>query len=319
MAFTPDRAIEDMEEVGQKAFLLYVFYCKFGSMKNNVVFVGLERCAEFLGVVYENACRTNAVLKRKGWIATKNGKTILLKGFEHLAETDENNSFDANENSKTDENNSSDAANKPKLTKTTVSGNEKTDENNSFESEKDLPEKSKTDENNSFKLTKTTVSLYKDEPAHFNQPKEEEKKKNISQSLPKTVKVKNFTESEKARRLFEFWKTKMNSKRSIFTEKREKAVKTVMKKISYSDCLRAINGCTKNDWNMGKHTDNKTLYNEFERIFKSLENTEKFRGYYFADMTTRQLKKGGKTNAAATKSSDYGTDTHLKPRGIGRV
>lgn len=212
MAYNPDKAFDDKDEVGLKAFLLYSFYCKHGGMDNNVVWVSLERAADFLEVVYENACRLNSILKKKGWIKHKNGKTILLKGFEHLSKTDEFNSFnesdvpktdenDSNHSDKTDEFNSLSENETKKLTKTTVleeSGDAKTDENNSFDAEKDNFEsspKSKTDENNSLKLMKTTVA-YKDEPAHLNQQEEILSKTKVSLKQNTLVRLSYLTEKE---------------------------------------------------------------------------------------------------------------------------
>lgn len=295
MAFTPDTAFEDIEEVGHKAFLLYAFYCKSGSMTNNVVTVGLERAAGFLDVVYENACRLNAKLKKAGWIRQKNGKTILVKGYEHLLKTDENNSSTLSKTpetdknvsfnqEETDENNSFELAQVGKLTKTTV-----------------LPtaENSKTDENNSPKLTKTTVA-YKEEPALLNQQeiREEEDKKDIS---PKGAKIKNFTDSEKAERLFSFWQRRMNSKKSVFTKTRKAKAIDVLQKIGYLDCIRAISGCSTSNWHMGRDPNNQTLYNEFERIFKNLEETEKFISRYFMALALKH--NGGNKNAIAIRGN----------------
>lgn len=165
MAFIPDEAYDDKKEVGEKAFLLFAFYCKHGSMTNNKVTVSLERAADFLGVVYENACRLNAKLKKKGWIIQKNGETTLLKGYGISDIPAENNS--------------------PKLTKTTVS-DDKTDENNSFDDLKtdenvSFPnfDNSKTDENNSPKLTNSSVA-YKEEPTPLNQQEEKDKPNGLS-------------------------------------------------------------------------------------------------------------------------------------------
>jgi hypothetical protein len=151
MAFIPDKAFEDVEEVGHKAFLLYSFYCKHGSMSKNVVWVSLESGARFLGIVYENVCRLSATLKKKGWIKQQNGKVVLIKGFEHLLKID-------------------DRSNLP---------DQKTVKNNRFQLITDdfiNSVKLKTDEISSQKLSKTTVAYNKEEPAHFNQ-KEKEKER----------------------------------------------------------------------------------------------------------------------------------------------
>lgn len=113
MAYIPDEAFSDIDEVGQKAFLLFAFYCKHGARTNNRVTVSLEKAGEFLSIAYENACRLNAVLKKKGWIKSTKTETVLLKGW-----TDENVSLEliktSVEQTQTDENVSSG------LTKTSV-------------------------------------------------------------------------------------------------------------------------------------------------------------------------------------------------------
>jgi hypothetical protein len=175
MAYIPDIAFTDIEQVGHKAFQLYAFYCKHGSMSNNRVCVSLHKAAQFLGVVYENACRLNATLKKQGWILHEKGDVVLCKGWiendlSKFTKTDKNNSFD-----------------NKKLTKTTV----KTDENNSFPSSS----KTKTDENNSRKLTKTTVT-YKEEPASFNQQEEKDISYEISKKKRAAIIPENFQVTE---------------------------------------------------------------------------------------------------------------------------
>lgn len=116
MAYIPDQAFTDIQEVGHKAFQLFAFYCKHASMSHNQVFVSLESAASFLGLAYENTCRLNAVLKKNRWIQVSNGITTLLKGY---VKTDENISLPPRKPVK-------------KLTKTSVL-DVKTDENISFE------------------------------------------------------------------------------------------------------------------------------------------------------------------------------------------
>lgn len=118
MAYIPDEAIIDSNQVSQTAFRMFCYFCKFGGMNNNRVTVSLESVAEFFGIDYSNACRYNAELKRAGWIVKDRKQTVLIKGFE-------------------------------KLQKTSVI--EKTDENYSFQDEK-------TVKNVSEKLQKTSVA-----------------------------------------------------------------------------------------------------------------------------------------------------------------
>lgn len=83
-------------------------------------------------------------------------------------------------------------------------------------------------------------------------------------------------ESEKAKRLFEFWQRKMSSPRSLFSDKRKKLATNALKKYSYRDCLRAIVGCSRSDWHMGRHPENQVFFNEFDLIFRNVEKTEWF-------------------------------------------
>lgn len=163
MAYIPDIAFDDKDEVGQKAFDLFVFYCKHGSMENNRVTVSLESAAKFFGIAYENICRLNAVLKKKEWIILDAGDTVLLKGWTigninfksrknrqklmilsvSMSKTDDFISFEQVEPSKTDENNSFEQA---------VS---KTDESISFQPN----DVSKTDDFISSEMSKTDESI----------------------------------------------------------------------------------------------------------------------------------------------------------------
>lgn len=166
MAYIPDQAIQDFAEVGKTAFLLFVYYCKHGSMSKNTVFVNLKIAAKYLGISYDNATRANKTLKAKGWIKVKRREIILLKGwFETVknsssivSETDENSSF------------------------LNIQSELKTDENSSFLNENS---ESKTDENSSQKLTKTAVAIYRNKPPLLNQ----QKKKNNSDELFQKEKI----------------------------------------------------------------------------------------------------------------------------------
>lgn len=337
MAYQPDKAFDDKKEVGLKAFLLYSFYCKHGGMNNNVVTVGLDRAADFLEVVYENACRLNSILKKKGWIKHKNGRTILLKGFEHLTKTDENNSSDetnapqtdendSNPIDKTDENNSLPENEDEKLMKTTVleePDDAKTDENNSFDAEKtdsESPQKSKTDENNSLKLTKTTVCIYKDEPAHLNQQEEEILSKTKVSLIQNTLvrlsylseseeldlrkqiclkpKIPPITETEwqNILEIYEDWKIVFGkNNNSRLTVKRARAVLDRLRslnKYSVAEIKTAIRGCRASPNHNGTRADSSgVVYDDLELVCRNDDQIEKMNGYYEA---AKQLKKGVK-------------------------
>jgi hypothetical protein len=178
MAFLPDQAIEDLHEVGTKAFTLYAIYCKFGGMKNNRVHVGLKTLSRLLGMSYDRTTGHNATLKRKGWIKTEDNYTILLKGFgltETSVETYDNVSSNLRKRQseltetsvETYDNVSSnlpkrqsEIPTRAQLTETSVE---------TYENVSPLiPSETPTYENVSPELTKTSVA-YKEEPALLNQ------------------------------------------------------------------------------------------------------------------------------------------------------
>lgn len=153
-------------------------------------------------------------------------------------------------------------------------------------------------------------------------PNEQHKEKISSLELDKSLeekdisyeisKKRNFSSSEKAERLFKFWRKRMGSNRSVFTDKRRSKAVAVMKSVSYADCLRAVVGCTRSDWHMGRAPDNQTVFNEFERIFKDVEETEKFIKRYYKYLINRQLEASG--NGTIQRSNGNGFETERQRR-----
>jgi hypothetical protein len=82
MAYVPDQAIDDQHEISLKAFLLFGFLCKHGSMKNNRVTVSLRTAADkyFKGNL-QNCCIYYRELKSKKWITKDGSEIVLIKGF----------------------------------------------------------------------------------------------------------------------------------------------------------------------------------------------------------------------------------------------
>jgi hypothetical protein len=156
MAYIPDAAFADIEEVGWKAFQLYAFYCKHGSMSNNRVKVSLERAAKFLGVSYSNASRCNALLKKSGWLSTENGWLILLKGW-------------TGKDAKSTLKKGKKAAANSSLTDEILPETAKNSAEISREKETEFAE------NGNQKLLKTANAYYKEEPALSNQRLKTEK------------------------------------------------------------------------------------------------------------------------------------------------
>ncbi len=147
--------------------------------------------------------------------------------------------------------------------------------------------------------------------------KEEEslkKEKDISIEISQK---RNFSNSEKAKRLFLFWQKRMKSKRSIFTKDRKAKAESILQKFSYPECVRAIVGCTKSDWHMGRDPNNQTLYNEFERIFKKPEETEKFiKRYYSWLVLIKTVATNGANNGNKTESNRTGNNIRQHKSGI---
>lgn len=79
-----------------------------------------------------------------------------------------------------------------------------------------------------------------------------------------------------ARRVFSFWQEHLNHPRSVFDEKRAKAV-TARLKAGYSvdDLMTAIQGCKNTPYNMGQNPEQK-VYDDIELICRDAAHVERF-------------------------------------------
>ena len=112
----------------------------------------------------------------------------------------------------------------------------------------------------------------------------------VSESLPQTpVKTsevseqsadsgqKQLTQKEIVRKIFDFWREKMNCPRAKLDFARETKIKARLKDFSPKDLCRAIIGATKDNWIMGRDpgTHGKK-YNDFKTIFRDNAQVERF-------------------------------------------
>jgi hypothetical protein len=84
---------------------------------------------------------------------------------------------------------------------------------------------------------------------------------------------------EQVERVWAAWQAAMRSPHSKLDGKREAAIKRGLRAYGLDDCLRAVEGCARSDFHMGR--DPKTAgkkYNGVDLIFRDAEHTEKFLG-----------------------------------------
>lgn len=89
MAYIPDEAILDYGEISLRAFHLYCYYCKHGSMRKNKITVSLRRAAKDLKMDFSNVAKYNRELRDEGWISENpvSYEITLLKGFRVVKST----------------------------------------------------------------------------------------------------------------------------------------------------------------------------------------------------------------------------------------
>lgn len=75
--------------------------------------------------------------------------------------------------------------------------------------------------------------------------------------------------------VFDFWKTTMNSPRSVLDKTRKRRIEGALKNFSIDDLKKAITGCRDSPWNMGENPQ-RTKYNGVDVIFRDAENIERF-------------------------------------------
>jgi hypothetical protein len=75
--------------------------------------------------------------------------------------------------------------------------------------------------------------------------------------------------------IFAFWKKVMSSPKSALDAKRRKLIETALKSYQPADVCKAIRGCSKSPFNMGKN-DRKTKYNGLNLILRDAEHIDHF-------------------------------------------
>lgn len=108
--------------------------------------------------------------------------------------------------------------------------------------------------------------------------------------------------------IFDYWKTVMSSPRSVLDGKRDGLIRKALKSYSPADICKAIRGCSKSPFNMGKN-DRKTKYNGLGLILRDAEHID-----HFIELDGGEAKPAdesvGEMNAriAAEFLSDGGSD-----------
>lgn len=113
-------------------------------------------------------------------------------------------------------------------------------------------------------------------------PVQEEKTVRGPSSLTKQKRVKAATVvDELAQQVYEYWCAVMRPGRKRVPQldtKRMIAVKAAIHDFGVEDCMKAIDGCAKSDFHMGRNKQNKR-YDDIELILRDQEHVERFIGY----------------------------------------
>lgn len=75
--------------------------------------------------------------------------------------------------------------------------------------------------------------------------------------------------------VFEYWKTSMNKRNPLLDATRKRRIGWAIKNYGIDLCKKAIDGCARSDWHMGKNPSNK-VYNDIGLIFRNAEKVEMF-------------------------------------------
>ncbi|WP_136420311.1 hypothetical protein [Herbaspirillum sp. ST 5-3] len=75
--------------------------------------------------------------------------------------------------------------------------------------------------------------------------------------------------------IFAYWQKLMDSPKSVFDDKRKKLIRKSLENYSPADLCKAIRGCSKSPFNMGKN-DRKTKYNGLGLILRDAEHIDHF-------------------------------------------
>jgi hypothetical protein len=275
MAFIPDEALDRYDELQPSSQLAYSYFCRFRNHKTGIAPKTLDECAEKYKWSRATKFNVQKELIEGGWIEKTDGGVRPLVG-----------DFSPVNKSKKLDSKTKEALKELKQNGQSKNLDSKVKKSKFLDFKRGVSLKNWTKKSKNLDCYIRNTSLYQQESQDSNESFD-------SKSQQPAKKQKNFTDAEKAQRLFEFWKKRMRSPRSVFTKDRNEKAKKILASIGYSDCIRAILGCYHSDWHMARDPDNThTFYNEFERIFKKPEETEKFINRYFKYLA-KQLQANG--------------------------
>ena len=113
-------------------------------------------------------------------------------------------------------------------------------------------------------------------------PVESEKKPRGESAHTRQKKSKASTVADElAQQVYEYWCAVMRPGRTRVPQldiKRMTAVKSAIHDFGIEDCMRALDGCAKSDFHMGRNKQNKR-YDDIELILRDQEHVERFIGY----------------------------------------
>lgn len=106
--------------------------------------------------------------------------------------------------------------------------------------------------------------------------KEKENKKDIREVEASPIDVPESNSLASTQELFTYWQIVMNHPQAKFVGKRQRAVAQALKwGYSLEDLKKAIDGCFKTPFNMGKN-ENRQVYDDISLIFRDADHIERF-------------------------------------------
>ncbi len=113
-------------------------------------------------------------------------------------------------------------------------------------------------------------------------------RKGRERSKPKTLKSKTYVEQtldlslnghgQDVEKIFGYWRERMNSPRSVLSDKRKRLIAGALRQHTPADLCKAIRGCSRDPWHMGAN-DSGRPFNSLELILRDEKHIEQFMAF----------------------------------------
>lgn len=78
------------------------------------------------------------------------------------------------------------------------------------------------------------------------------------------------------KRVFDHWRSRLNHSRAVLDSKRERCIRARLKEFSADDLCKAIDGCLKSDFHMGRDPNSRGVHDDITLICRDASHVEKF-------------------------------------------